>query len=150
MWDCLKSTRDLYDAFRLVPVESYPSLTIISILHLALAIIKAMRLLCIEDDAWDLHTVRNIYNLPDMLQQLSRLFDAANCRNNPRCRIVIHGRPIFSDYAESYRGIERHYLSMVSPDVAHSMMEPITTHGGEEFDLEFWNQLSYLTYGLTV
>lgn len=78
MWDCLESTHALIDAFLLTPIESYPSLIFVSILHLALAIIKAFRLLCVEDQAWDLHTVQTMYNLPDILQILSKLFEEAS------------------------------------------------------------------------
>jgi len=73
IWDCLQSTHELHDAFRLVSAESIPSLTVISILHLALAIIKASRLLCVEDRAWDLNTVRTMYNFSGILQQLKCL-----------------------------------------------------------------------------
>ncbi|OGM49707.1 hypothetical protein ABOM_001909, partial [Aspergillus bombycis] len=150
MWDCLESTRELYNAFLLVPVKSYPYLTFASILHLALAIIKAMRLLCVEDHAWELDTARTMYNLPNILQQLSNLFEAASNSGSPRCKIVLHGQPIFSNYAESYRGIERHYLSMVNSGATHSdsaMTEPAITNYGEQYDFELWNQLCDLTYG---
>lgn len=152
MWDCLESTQALCDAFRLVPVESYPSLTFVSILHLALAIIKALRLLCVEDHGWDLETARTMYNLPEFLRQLSKLFDAASCLGSPRCAIVLHGRPLFAEYAEAYRGIERWYLSKTNPGVPPSdtaLMEDVVTHSGEQYEgFEFWNQLSDLAYGL--
>lgn len=152
MWDCLESTQALCDAFRLVPVESYPPLTFVSILHLTIAIIKAFRLLCVKDHGWDLDTVRTIYNLPEVLRQLSKLFEAASCLGNPRCAIVLHNRPIFADYAEAYRGIERWYLSKLNPGVAPA--DPATigdliAHGAGQYEgFEFWNQLSDLVYDL--
>lgn len=94
--------------------EFYPSLTFISILHIALAIIKAFRLLCLEDQAWDLNVARTMYNLPGILQHLSKLFEDASSRGSSRSRIILHGRPIFSKYAEAYRGIERWYLTKLS------------------------------------
>lgn len=152
MWDCLESTQALCDAFRSVPVESYPSLTFVSILHLALAIIKALRLLCVGDHGWDLDTVRTIYNLPEVLRQLSKLFETASCLGSPRCAIVLQGRPIFAEYAEAYRGIERWYLSKLNPGVAPAdpaMMGDVIAHGGAQYEgFEFWNQLSDLAYGL--
>lgn len=152
LWDCLESTQALCDTFRSVPVESYPSLTFLPILHLALASIKAFRLLCVGDHAWDLDTVRTIYNLPEILRQLSKLFEAANCLGSPRCAIVLHGRPIFAEYAEAYRSIERWYLSTLNPGVAPAdpaMMGNIMAHGGGQHEgFEFWNQLSDFAYGL--
>ncbi|KAI1379829.1 hypothetical protein F4677DRAFT_464064 [Hypoxylon crocopeplum] len=135
IWGCLRSTQELYDAFRLVPVESYPSLTFVSILHLALAIIKALRFLCVEDHSWDLDTARIMYNMPDVLQNLSKQFEDANSRSTPRSRIFVHGRPIFSDYAEAYRGIERWYSSRLDQNVAHlnlASMWPIIADGGDQ------------------
>lgn len=152
MWDCLESTQALCDAFRSVPVESYPCLTVVSFLHLALAIIKALRLLCVEDDGWNVDTVRTMYSVPDVLRQLSKLFDAASCLGSPRCAIVLHGRPIFAEYAEAYRGIERWYLSKLSPGAAPAdtaIMGDAIVHGGEQYEgFDFWNQLSDLAYGL--
>ncbi|KAG6367228.1 hypothetical protein INS49_001413 [Diaporthe citri] len=152
MWDCLESTQALCDAFRSVPVESYPSLTFVSILHLALAIIKDFRLLSVEDRGWDLETVRTIYNLPEVLRQLSKLFGAASCLGSPRCAIVLHGRPIFAEYAEAYRSIERWYLSTLNPGVAPAdpaMIGDIVAHGGGQYEgFEFWNQLWEFAYGL--
>lgn len=152
MWDCLESTQALCNAFRLIPVESYPSLTAVSILHLALAIIKALRLLCVDDHGWDLDTVRTIYNLPEILRQLSKLFDAASCLGSSRCAIVLHGRPIFAEYAEAYRGIERWYLSRLDPQAGPAgmaMMGDVIANGSGQFEgFEFWNQLSDFAYGL--
>ncbi|KAH7211548.1 hypothetical protein DER44DRAFT_766398 [Fusarium oxysporum] len=148
MWDCLESTQALIDAFLLIPIESYPSLTFISILHLALAIIKAFRLLCVEDQAWDLHTAQAMYNLPDILQRLSKLFDEASRIPRPRCGIMANGRPLFCEYAESYKGIEQWYMSKVG--VTHSdLMDSVVAHDGDQYKgFDFWNQLSDLTYGL--
>ncbi|KAI8682567.1 Zn(2)-C6 fungal-type domain-containing protein [Fusarium sp. Ph1] len=148
MWDCLESTQALIDAFLLIPIESYPSLTFVPILHLALAIIKAFRLLCVEDQAWDLHTAQTMYNLPDILQRLSKLFEEASRIGRPRCSIMANGRPLFCEYAESYKGIEYWYMSKVG--VAHSdLMDSVVAHDGDQYKgFDFWNQLSDLTYGL--
>ena len=138
IWDCLQSTHELYDAFRLVPVESFPSLTVISIPHIALAIIKASRLLCVEDRAWDLNTARTMYNLPGILQQLSKVFEDASSGGSPRSKMIVHGLPIFSDYAEAYRGIERLYLSRLNANVVLSspcLVDPISAFVGDnDFD----------------
>lgn len=148
MWDCLESTQALINAFLLIPIESYPSLTFVSILHLALAIIKAFRLLCVEDQAWDLHIAQTMYNLPDILQRLSKLFEEASRIPRPRCGIMANGRPLFCEYAESYKGIEQWYMSKVG--VTHSdLMDSVVAHDGDQCKgFDFWNQLSDLTYGL--
>ncbi|RDW76526.1 fungal specific transcription factor domain-containing protein [Aspergillus mulundensis] len=151
IWNCLQSTHELYDAFRLVPVESFPSLTVISILHIALAIIKASRLLCVEDPAWDLNTARTMYNLPGILQQLSKVFEDASRGGSPRSRMIVRGLPIFSEYAEAYRGIERLYLERLNANVVLSnpaLMVPISAGGDNGVGVDFWNQLSDLTDGL--
>lgn len=78
MWDCLERTQELCDAFHTVPVESYAYLTFAPILHPALAVIKALRLLCVEDDAWVVDTARTIYIVPDALGQLIKPFKTAS------------------------------------------------------------------------
>ncbi|EEU46738.1 uncharacterized protein NECHADRAFT_77432 [Fusarium vanettenii 77-13-4] len=148
MWNCLESTQALIDAFLLIPIESYPPLTFVSILHLALAIIKAFRLLCVEDQAWDLHTAQTMYNPPDILQRLSKLFEEASRIGRPRCGIMANGRPLFCEYSESYKGIEHWFMSKA--EVAHSdLMDSVVAHDGDQYKgFDFWNQLSDLTYGL--
>ncbi|OQE18700.1 hypothetical protein PENSTE_c017G09783 [Penicillium steckii] len=150
IWDCLQSTHELYDAFRLVPAESVTSLTVISILHIALAIIKASRLLCVEDRAWDLNTARTMYNFPGILQQLSKVFEDASSGGSPRSKVIVHGLPVFSEYAEAYRGIERLYLDRLNSNVVlsnPSFMDPINASNGDD-GLDFWKQLSDLTNGV--
>ncbi|RAH79110.1 hypothetical protein BO86DRAFT_436546 [Aspergillus japonicus CBS 114.51] len=151
IWDCLQSTHALHEEFRLVPVESYPALTFVTILHLALAIIKALRLLCVEDQAWDLTTARATYDLPGMLRELIKKFEAASRGGSPRSRILLQGRPIFSAYAEAYRGIERGYSTKLNGGVVPSgptSVPPVNAYDGEQSDLDFWAQLSELTNGL--
>ncbi|KAH0838926.1 fungal transcriptional regulatory protein [Fonsecaea pedrosoi] len=153
MWDCLESAKVLCDGFCLVPVESFPFLTCVPILQLALAIIKALRLLCVEDYAWDVETARTTYDLPGALQHLNKLFETASGLRSPRCCTLLHGRPVFSQYSEAYRDIERWYLSKLNPNVAHSdsvSEQPATVlHAAQYEGLEFWTQLEDLTYGLT-
>ncbi|KAK9851277.1 hypothetical protein MYU51_011033 [Penicillium brevicompactum] len=149
IWDCLQSTHELYDAFHLVPVESIPSLTVISILHLALAIIKASRLLCVKDQAWDLTTARTMFDLPSILRQLSKVFDDASSNGSARGQRIVHGLPIFSEYAGAYRGIERAFVARINSDGLVSTplpMDPVVTSGGD-YDLTFWDQLSDFTNG---
>ncbi|RAH71276.1 fungal specific transcription factor domain-containing protein [Aspergillus aculeatinus CBS 121060] len=151
IWDCLQSTQALHDEFRLVPVESYPALTFVTVLHLALAIIKALRLLCVEDQAWDLTTARATYDLPGMLRELSKRFEVASRGGSPRSRILLQGRPIFSAYAEAYRGIERGYSTKLNGGVVPpgpALVDPVNAYGGEQCDMDFWAQLSELTNGL--
>ncbi|CAK7228775.1 hypothetical protein SEUCBS140593_007025 [Sporothrix eucalyptigena] len=153
MWDCLESTQGLHNAFRMVPVECYPSLTFIPVLQLALAIIKASRLLLVADPAWDLDTARTLYDFPENLRRLSKCFEAASSLARPRCGILVHGRPVFSQYAEAYRDIESRYLYSLHPVVDPSdstFKEPVTAQSGEQHEgLDFWNLMSDLPYGLT-
>lgn len=134
-----------------MPLEAYPSLTFVTILHLALAIIKALTLLCVEEDAWDLETAQMMLNIPEILQQLSRNFDTASNLDTPRCRIQLQGSPMLSNYAEAYRGIERWYLSKLNQGPANSnptFMEPTAQHIGDPYGgFDFWDQLSDLTHG---
>lgn len=150
IWDCLQSTHELYDAFRLVPVQSIPSLTVISVLHIALAIIKASRLLCVKDRAWDLTTARTMFDLPGILQQLGKVFEEASSAGSARSKRIVHGLPIFLEYAEAYRGIERAFVARINSDDLPSRplsMDPVDTSGGD-YDFGFWNQLSDFTNGL--
>lgn len=151
IWDCRQSIQALCDAFRLVPVESYPSLAFVSILHVALAIINAFRLLSVEDQGWGLNTTRGIFDLPGTLQQLSGLFDEASSRGSPRSKAILHGRPIFSEYAKAYWAIERWYATKSNINTDHSnpdLNEPGNS-AGDYFGFDFWNPLSELTNGVS-
>ena len=120
IWQCLSSTETLLEAFRTVPVESFPSLTFVPILHAALAIIKSSRLLTVDDQVWEASVARTMYNLPKTLGQLSELFEAASSTGSPRSKIILNGRPVFSEYAEAYRGIGRWYLSNLNTSAVQS------------------------------
>ncbi|KAM3458687.1 hypothetical protein MY3296_000445 [Beauveria thailandica] len=85
IWDCLQSTRTLYEAFCAVPLDCYPYLTFDTILHLALALIKSSRLLFLTDETWDAQAARSVYKLSDILQHLGKLFEAANDLGHARC-----------------------------------------------------------------
>lgn len=91
-----------------------------------------------------------MYNLPGILQQLSKVFEDASSGGSPRSKMIVHGLPIFSEYAEAYRGIERLYVERLNTDVAlsnPSLLVPTNASGGED-GFDFWNQLSDLTHGL--
>lgn len=149
--NCLESTQELYDAFFLIPLESYSCLTFVPILYLALAIITTGRLLSVEDGAWDTETAQSICNFPGILQQLSSNFEAASSSGTPRSRLIVHGRPIFSEYAEAYRGIERWYLSKTKHGAHYAeptLIETLVESSGVQYDgSEFWNQLHDLNHG---
>ncbi|KAJ3953235.1 hypothetical protein N0V92_010309 [Colletotrichum tropicale] len=150
--DSLPAPLQLLNAFLALPVETYASLTFISILHLALAIIKACGLLCIKDRDWDLETARASLSLADTLQILSERFDAATRINAAGCASLVNRQPLLSSYAENYRAIRRWFLSKVGPAGATStmptMMDPVFAEGvGVPEGFEFWQQLSELTYG---
>ncbi|KAI8254234.1 Transcriptional regulator WAR1 [Colletotrichum sp. SAR11_239] len=152
MWQCLTSIQELLNAFLALPVETYASLTFISILHLALAIIKACGLLCMKDRDWDLETARASLSLADTLQILSERFDAATRIDAAGCASLVNRQPLLSSYAENYRAIRRWFLSKVGPAGATSamptMMDPVFAEGvGVPEGFEFWQQLSELTYG---
>ncbi|KAJ0288558.1 hypothetical protein Brms1b_005597 [Colletotrichum noveboracense] len=152
MWQCLTSIQELLNAFLALPVETYASLTFISILHLALAIIKAYGLLCMKDRDWDLETARASLSLADTLQILSERFDAATRIDAAGCASLVNRQPLLSSYAENYRAIRRWFLSKVGPTGATStmptMMNPVFAEGvGVPEGFEFWQQLSELTYG---
>lgn len=118
---------------------------------MALAIIKASRLLCVEDRAWDLNTARTMFNLPGILQQLSKVFEDASKGGSYRSRMIVHGLPIFSEYAEAYRGIEYFYLNRLNANAVlsdSSLMGPMDPAPAGDYGMDFWNQLSDLTNGI--
>lgn len=92
-----------FDAFSLVPVNTYPQFTFVSMLHLAVAIIKAARPLCTDDHDWDLEIARSSFNFPNTLQQLSEQFEARNRVGAPKCTILIDDKLRFLGYAENFR-----------------------------------------------
>ncbi|KAL4877829.1 hypothetical protein BJY04DRAFT_230432 [Aspergillus karnatakaensis] len=151
IWDCLQSCRALHGVFCQIPLASYPHLTFASFLHLSLAMIKAMTMLCLEDPAWDTVAARSIYDLPAMLQQTSKLLNDASNSATPRTKILLHDKPMLSEYAEAYQRIERWFsnrIKTVETDPGSSLLDTDIGLGPDQFEgFEFWNQLSDLTYG---
>ncbi|KAL4799728.1 hypothetical protein BDV19DRAFT_385018 [Aspergillus venezuelensis] len=150
LWNCLQSNQALTDAFRSVSVESYSSLTFISILHIALAIIKAARLLSVEDPAWDLKTTRSMYDLPLFFNSLAGCLKTLAVTRVLGVKFVLQGRPICSEYAEAYRGIERWYATKLDSSECHgnAPLNECVDLSNEDNGMEWWNGLSELTNGL--
>ncbi|KAL5607087.1 hypothetical protein FOBRF1_007584 [Fusarium oxysporum] len=149
---CQRSTQLLFDTFLLIPVETFPSLTCASMFHLALAIVKGSRLLCMEDRDWDLELARASFDLPGRLQQLSDHFEAASRLGRPRCAILLDGRPLFLSYAERFRWMRGSYLSRLGPDLTGpnaAVTAPIFAQAVGQFGgFDLWQQLSDLTYAI--
>lgn len=101
-----------------------------------------------DDQDWDKETASRSFNLPDMLQRLSELFDEASHLGSPRGTILLDGRPFFSGYAERFRLMKSMHLAKVhasgTADLT-SLIDPGFVQGGD-LDFDFWQQLSDLTY----
>ncbi|OTA84155.1 hypothetical protein M434DRAFT_173843 [Hypoxylon sp. CO27-5] len=96
--------------------------TFVPILRLAFAIIKASRLLFVDDPSRDLVTARTMCNLPDVLQQPSRRFEAVNDMVLLGAELSLTVNLYFLSMSKHIVGIERRYLSKLNPDSAH--LEP--------------------------
>ncbi|KAK6197651.1 hypothetical protein LQW54_010696 [Pestalotiopsis sp. IQ-011] len=89
-----------------IPVATCSTLTFVSMLHLALAIIKAAQLSCMEDREWDAETARAAnLNLERHLDRLSECFEAANQLNHPRSIILLEGKRLLAERARNFRSI---------------------------------------------
>ncbi|KAG7040327.1 hypothetical protein JMJ77_0003363 [Colletotrichum scovillei] len=152
MWRCFTSTQELLTAFLSLSVETYPTLTFVSILHLALAIIKAAGLLSVEDHDWDLETARANLDLADMLQILSDRCSTVPRATSYSSTILSSRQRMVAAYAENYSGIRSWYLSKIGPtdasDALPMMMDPaFLQDSGMAEGYDFWQHLSGLSYG---
>ncbi|KAK1658297.1 hypothetical protein BDP55DRAFT_565397 [Colletotrichum godetiae] len=152
MWRCFTSTQELLHAFLSLSVDTYPTLTFISILHLALAIIKAAGLLSVVDHDWDLDTARANLDLADTLQILSDRFITSPRATGYGSTILSSRQRMVSAYAENYFGIRSWYLckigSTATPDAVPMMMDPaFLQDSGMTEGFDFWQHLSGLSYG---
>lgn len=145
LWNCLRSTEEVYEGFIPTLSETIPFYTFVSVLHAALATFKAFRLLWFEDDTWDLDFVRNRFDLPDFLELMRDRFEEASRTGHPRCQIMVHGRPIFSEYAEVYRAIGRGYEAKVKAEQQQSSPTWKELLDGCQDDASFWPELIDLT-----
>ena len=118
-------------------------------LHIALAVIKAARLLCMVDPDWDPEAARVTFDLQDTLQRLSKHSEAASHVGSPRCKILVDGQPLFEEYAERYRRIGNWYSSKLGPGIVHPTFtpaEPSFLQGMEQLeDFDFWTQIGLAT-----
>ncbi|EXF73563.1 hypothetical protein CFIO01_02855 [Colletotrichum fioriniae PJ7] len=153
MWRCFTSTQELLNAFLSLGVETYPTLTFVSILHLALAIIKAAALLSVEDRDWDLETARKNLDLAETLQILSDRCSTGPCVTSYSSTILSSRQRMVAAYAENYSGIRSWYLSKIgstntASDDMPMMMDPaFLQDSGMAEGYDFWQHLSGLSYG---
>lgn len=105
MWDCLQSAHTLLDLFLTIPLETFQPLTFVSMLNLALGIVKAGSLLFLTDRDWDKDFARRNLDLRHTLQRLSERFEEANRLGHPRCGIVMDDLPMFSGHARNFEWI---------------------------------------------
>ncbi|KAK1623866.1 hypothetical protein BDP81DRAFT_331562 [Colletotrichum phormii] len=152
MWRCFTSTQELLHAFLSLSVDTYPTLTFISILHLTLAIVKAAGLLSVVDHDWDLDTASANLDLADTLQVLSDRFITSPRANGYGSTILSSRQRMVSAYAENYLGIRSWYLSKIgstaAPDAVPTMMDPaFLQDSGMTEGFDFWQHLLGLSYG---
>lgn len=152
LWNCLASTQALMDQYSSIPAATCSTLTFVSMLHLALAIIKAAQLSCMDDREWDAETARANLNLGDHLDRLSERFESADQLNQPRSTILLEGRPLLAEHARNFRSIREWYLanSGLGDDACFppASAEPLFAQYAEQYDsFEFWQQLADMTTG---
>ncbi|KAK7458445.1 hypothetical protein Landi51_01268 [Colletotrichum acutatum] len=149
-----QSTQELLNAFLSLSVETYPTLTFVSNLHLALAIIKAAGLLSVEDHDWDLETAGANIDLAETLQILSDRCSTGSRATSYSSTILSSRQRMVAAYAEIYSGIRSWYLSKIgltntAPDASMPMMmDPVfLQESGMAEEYDFWQHLSGLPYG---
>jgi len=77
----------------------------------------------------------------------TKVFEDASIGGSPRSKVIVHGLPVFSEYAEAYRGIKRLYLDRLNANVVlsnPSLIDPIKKSGGDN-GLDIWKGNNYLT-----
>lgn len=146
MWDCFENVHTLLDLFLTIPLEIFPFFTFVTMLNLALGIIKACTFLCLDDRDWDKDFARRKLDLQHTLERLSDRFEEANRLGHPRCGLIMDDTPMFSGYARNFDRIKEWYSSKTDGNTGHrlSLTDELFNFGSEGAD--FWQQLSGYSY----
>ncbi|KAI5461254.1 hypothetical protein BGZ63DRAFT_230818 [Mariannaea sp. PMI_226] len=153
VWDCFQNARTLGESLLQCPVADLSRATFALTAHLALAVIKIIRLLCWEDPDWDAVTASKIAKIDELLQKLSDHFEAASRVRGPR-RIVIHeNQDLLTRYAERLRSLmEWCSLHLVQPpapaDLNTTVPDVLVSNALDQLgDFEFWQSMANSGYG---
>ncbi|CAH0055502.1 unnamed protein product [Clonostachys solani] len=161
MWDCLSATQKVFDSFVETPVEEYSAFTFVSMLNLALAIVKCIKLLsAVDDPDWDVETARRSCDLYKIFLQLSDRWVASRLTGKPRCSLVKDGKHLATKYADRFKWLAGWYLSKVtantSSDPSPSILSGpflgdggLMNHNGDPGS-DFWEELGDWTYGIDI
>lgn len=161
MWDCLSATQKVFDSFLETPVEEYSEFTFVSMLNLALAIVKCIKLLsAVDDPDWDVETAQRSCDLYKIFLQLSDRWEASRLTGNPRCSLVKDGKHLATKYSDRFKWLAGWYLSKVtanpnSDPSASIPSGPFLGDGGlmnhnSDPGSDFWEELGDWTYGIDI
>jgi hypothetical protein len=160
LWDCLAAAEALFESCLSMPPEAFSAMCISTIIHMAVAMVKSLKLLSLDDRDWDRATARQTYDLRETFQRLQDRYDAAYRCDKPRAGILKDGRPLMVRYAERMGWLRDWYAAKVAPATATptaaaaaAALTGVTpTQGTDDFDMammgdpsvDFWQQLSSL------
>ncbi|CAH0025757.1 unnamed protein product [Clonostachys rhizophaga] len=161
MWDCLSATQEVFDSFVETPVEEYSAFTFVSMLNLALAIVKCIKLLsAVDDPDWDVETARRSCDLYKIFLQLSDRWEASRLTGKPRCSLVKDGKPLATKYSDRFKWLAGWYLSKATANPSSDPSASIPSgpflgdgglmnHNGDPGS-DFWEELGNWTYGIDI
>jgi hypothetical protein len=138
------------------PPENLSRGTLVLTAHLAMGMIKLIRLHCLEDPDWDTATASKTAKLIELQVQLSNYFQAASCARGPK-RVVMEDRQdLLSNYAERLKMLQRWCLVNLpqystDPNPTAVATDPVFHNNLYQLgDFEFWQLLSEsgYTYGM--
>jgi hypothetical protein len=158
LWDCLAAAEALFESCLAMPPEAFSAMCISTIIHMAVAMVKSLKLLSLDDRDWDRVTARQTYNLGETFQRLHDRYDAAYRCDKPRAGILKDGRPLMVRYAERMGWLRDWYAAKVAPAMATppttttTALTGVLAQGTGDFDMammgdpsvDFWQQLSSL------
>lgn len=156
IWDYFQHARTLCNTFLSCPPENLSRSTFVLTAHLAMGMIKLIRLHCLEDPDWDTATASKTAKLMELQARLSNHFQAASCARGPKRVVMEERQDLLMSYAERLKMLQRWCLvnlpqHSTDPNPASVVTDPVLYNNLYQLgDFEFWQMLSEsgYTYGI--
>lgn len=155
MWDYFQNVRSLCETFLSIPPETLSRATFVVTAHLAMSMIKLIRLHCSDDPDWDSAAAGQTAKLAQLQNRLSDQFRAASYVRGPRRTVIEESQDMLFRYSERIKMLQS-WCFMNVPQFSTGLNPPagavvaadptLNSELGQLGDLEFWQMLSQSGY----
>jgi len=113
LYACLLSAKSFVEAFFLIPLASYCSLSFVTWIQLSHTLTIICRLLLVNSEGWDIAHAREVVDFPAILQRLAEKFLEAK-KITEAIQAIDPEKNTFNQYAQIMQWVKLNYESILS------------------------------------